>query len=219
MTVTIARLGSRDFNGGITVTNAVETSNKIVLAKPSRREVAAMGAVAAMWSASAGAKTLNAGAAPASDGPLPVKVEGNVFHPVVGVHPGVVMFAHVGASDAANAAVAEQLASQGWSVMLVSSKLTTDYEAMRAEARKHVEQLLSLASVAAPAKTAGSANGYVLRNITAAQPQLSLATRSQRQKAASSAVLFSIPAAVAATDKRRMESLSAVARALHSRAA
>ncbi len=178
-----------------------------------------MGAVAALWGGSAGASTLKTSTS-AESGPFPVAVEGNVFRPEYGEHPGLVMFTYAAASNATNAAVAQQLAAQGWSVMLVPAKSTASYENIRAEARQSVHQLLARPGVAALAKAEGSpADAYVLRNISAAKPKLSLASRAERQAAASSCVLFSVPAALVAKDKKRMESLVAAARALQGRAA
>lgn len=202
------------------VANSMKKSLNI---KPSRREVAAVGAVAALWSGNAGAAVLQAAAAPVGAGPLPVKVEGNLFRPESGEHPGLVMFSHAAASDAANAAVAQQLAAQGWSVMLVDTQSRSDHRKILAEAGMHVEQLLTKSGVAAPGKAAKNAaagkKGYQLHAVSAAYPGLSLASRDERREAALSSVLFSVPTALVAKDEKRMESLRSAVRALHKRAA
>jgi hypothetical protein len=191
---------------------------------PSRRGFAAMGVIAAAWSGSAVAAPLAGNFKPQKAGALKVKVDGNLFRPEVGEHPGLVMFASAAVSSSANAAVAQQLASQGWSVMLVDSVPVDDPARITRAARAHVHSLLAQPGVLET--TTPSANeddramrGFMLRSVSAAQPSLSLASREERRSAAASNILFAAPGALLKKDQARFESLSGAARALHRRAA
>lgn len=180
---------------------------------PTRRQFAAFGSVAALWSGSAGAATLTNTASPAKAASHNVQRQGNLFQPETGEHPGLVMFASAAASRSANAAVAQQLASQGLAVLLVEAPVTDDPDRVIHDARVHIDWLVSQSGVAAdPAKENALNHGYTLRSFCAAQPALSLASREQRRAASASGVLFAGPAAEFA---KRSESLNAAARALH----
>ena len=189
--------------------------------KPSRRDFAAFGAVAAMGSSIAAPLA----AASASDKPrsLVVKNEGGLFRPETGEHPGLVMFASVAASHSANAAVAHQLASQGWAVMLVNAPDYTDTVRVNRDAKAHAKWLLAQPGVSKPKKSAAanstSTDGFVLRSFSAAHPTLSLASRAERRAANASSTLFAVPATDLAQSKDRLNSLHNAARALHRYAA
>jgi hypothetical protein len=180
---------------------------------PSRRQFAALGAVAAIYSGSAAAAPLASNTKPLKTGSLKVTVDGNLFRPEAGEHPGLVMFASAAAANSANAAVAHQLASQGWAVLLVATQVTDDPDRINQAARKHIDWLVTQSGVAAvPAKESAANHGYSLHSFGAAQPRLSLASRDERRSAAASAVLFAAPAALLA---KHSENLNAAARALH----
>jgi hypothetical protein len=180
---------------------------------PTRRQFAAFGSVAALCSGSAGATSLTVGASSAKAPSHSVHRQGNLFRPESGEHPGLVMFASAAASHSANAAVAEQLASQGWAVLLVESHSSKDPDRINRDARAHVDWLVTQSGVAAiPAKESAANHCYTLRSFCAAQPKFSLASRDERQSASASAVLFAAPAALLA---KHSENLNAAARALY----
>ncbi len=171
-----------------------------------RRQFAAMSVAAA----AAGGIGSSASAAP-----LPVAERsvsgGALFAPVSGEHPGLVMFASPAASASANAAVAQGLATQGWAVMLVPA-LSGDPQQMNRTAKGYAAKL------AAQSGVSGDRDAYVLQSVSAAQPALSLASRSERQAAVQRTVLFALPAATTKSSAKR-ESLDQAARALYRLAA
>lgn len=175
-----------------------------------RRQFAGMGVVAAAaaatgWSASALAAPL-AVAERSLGGSAAM-----MFAPEIGEHPGLVMFASPAASHAANAVIAKDLAGQGWAVMLVDAP-RGDVQQINRTAKAHAALLAGQAGVASTADT------YVLRSFSAAQPALSLASRSERQAAVRSGVLFALPVATAKSAEQQ-ESLHRAARSLHRLAA
>lgn len=186
---------------------------------PSRREFAAIGAVTALWSGGAGATTLASAARSARSASLKVQNTGNLFRPVSDDHPGLVMFASAAASRSANAAVAHQLASQGWAVLLVDAPQNADTASLNRDAQAHVDWLVAQPGVLNTKKATTNAgtseHGFVLRSFSAAHPTLSLASRSERREANVSSTLFSAPAAILAQSKDRLNSLHSAARALH----
>lgn len=178
-----------------------------------------MSAVTALWSGNAGATTFASAAQPAKSTPLNVQNKGNLFRPETDEHPGLVMFASAAASRSANAAVAHQLASQGWAVLLVDAPEHADTGRVNRDAQVHTEWLVAQPGVLKPNKATKadgmSKHGFVLRSISAAHPTLSLASRSERRLANVSSTLFAAPASVLAQSKVRLESLHSAARALH----
>ena len=191
-----------------------EATNKAAMNlafKPSRRELAAFGAVAAIGSATAA--PLSAATVSTKTHSLSVKNDGNLFRPETGEHPGLVMFASVAASRSANAAVAHQLASQGWAVMLVDTPAHADSARMNRDAKAHAKSLVAHPGVLTPKQ------GFVLRSFSAAHPTLSLASRAERRAANASSTLFAVPAFALAHSKDRLNSLHSAARALHRYAA
>ena len=191
-----------------------ETANKAAMNlafKPSRRDFAVFGAVAAMGSGAAA--PLSAATASATTHSLGVKNAGNLFRPETGEHPGLVMFASPAASRSANAAVAHQLASQGWAVLLVDTPAHGDSTRMNRDAKAHAKSLASQPGVLTPKQ------GFVLRSFSAAHPSLSLASRAERRAANVSSTLFAVPANVLTQSKARLNSLHSAARALHRYAA
>lgn len=182
---------------------------------PSRREFAAFGATAAMCGANAA--PLAAAKETTKALSQKVKIVGNLFQPETGNHPGVVMFASTAASRSANAAVAQQLAMQGWAVMLVDAPEHADIARINRDAQAHAKWLVSQAGVTAPTNAAIASgvakHGFVLRSFSAAHPTLSLATRTERRAANASGTLFALPAD--ATSQDRVNSLRSAARALH----
>ena len=175
--------------------------------KPSRRDFAAFGAVAAMGSGVAA--PLAAATVSAKTSSFSVKNDGNLFRPEAGEHPGLVMFASPAASRSANAAVAHQLASKGWAVLLVDTPAHGDSVRMNSDAKVHAKSLVAQPGVLA------SKHGFVLRSISAAHPTLSLASRAERRAANVSSTLFAAPASVLAQSADRLNSLHSAARALH----
>lgn len=190
--------------------------------EPTRRQFAAMGAIATTvmgWSGTAAA------AAPSAVIEQSVKIPaqrgqiaGKMFKPEVGAQPGLVMFASAAASPAANAAVARQLAEQGWSVLLVDAPIGANPETINRDARALVAWLKAQSGVAG-AEQPGSKDGYRLQSIVAAYPKMSLASRAECRAASCSAVLFAVPEGQAAKTEARTESLTGAARALHRLAA
>jgi hypothetical protein len=182
---------------------------------PSRREFAAFGATAAMCSANAA--PLAAATGVTKSVVQKVKITGNLFQPETGKHPGLVMFASAAASRSANAAVAQQLAAQGWAVMLVDAPEHADTAQLNRDAQAHAKWLVSQAGVAAPERASRAkglaSHGFVLRSFSAAHPALSLATRTERRAANASGTLFALPTATQSQD--RLNSLHSAARALH----
>lgn len=205
------------------MTKATIKPAKNLVLNPSRRQFAALGAVAAVCSGSAVAAPLAKSAKSRKTGSLKVKVESNLFRPELGEHPGLVMYASAVAAKSANAAVAHQLASQGWAVLLVEHGAVTDPRGITRETRAHVESLVAQPGVARPVAHAthgdSKMHGFILRSVSAAQPSLSLASREERQSAAVCNVLFAAPGALLAKDRARLESLNSAARAVYRRAA
>lgn len=200
-----------------------EAANKITenrVFKPSRREFAAVSTVAALWSGNAVAAPLSASTKPQAVRSFAAGAHGMLFRPEAGEHPGLVMFESPGSSRSANAAVAQQLASQGWAVLLVETKVTDDPAVIIRDARAHVDWLVAQPGVSAPnADPVSKMHGFTLRSFSAAAPALSLASRDERRAAATSNMLFAAPGAVLAKDKRRCDSLNVAARALYKRSA
>lgn len=190
---------------------------------PSRRQLGAFGAAAAALGTAAAAPLVAATGVSRSPQLNVIKVEGNLFRPEAGKHPGLVMFSSAAASRSANAAVAHQLASRGWAVMLVDAPLHADPARLERDARTHVAWLSSQPGVAVskPVSNAHgiSEQGYVLQSFSAAHPALSLASREKRRAANCSGVLFAVPAAVLAKAEARRNSLHVAARSLHQLAA
>lgn len=178
-----------------------------------------MSAVTALWSGNAGATTLASAAQPIKSAPLKVQNKGNLFRPENDEHPGVVMFASAAASRSANAAVAHQLASQGWAVLLVDAPEHADTKRLNRDAQTYTEWLVAQPGVLKPIKATAahgeSKHGFVLRSFSAAHPALSLASRTERRAANTSSTLFAAPAAVIAQSKDRLNSLHSAARSLH----
>lgn len=199
------------------MTKAANKPVKNLVFNPSRREFAAVGAAAALCSGNAGATTLAAAAQPIKSASLKVQRNGNLFHPETGKYPGVVMFASAAVSRSANAAVAHQLASQGWAVLLVDAPEHADPARVNKEAQAHSEWLVAQPSVLKTQNaTAGtSKHGFVLRSFSAAHPVLSLASRTERRAANASGTLFAVPAAILVQSKDRLNSLHSAARSLH----
>ena len=166
---------------------------------------------AAMSVATAAASGIGSAAAAA---PLSVAERtvsgGALFAPVSGEHPGLVMFASLAASPSANAAIAKELAGQGWAVMLVDAP-SGDQAQISATAKAHTDALARQTGVA----TSGA---YNLCSFSAAEPALSLATRAQRKNSVCNGVLFALPAA-ASKDEARRESLNSATRSLYRLAA
>lgn len=201
------------------MTKAANKPVKNLVFNPSRREFAAVGATAAFWSGSAGATTLATAAQSTKTASLKVQKKGNLFHPATDEHPGLVMFASAAASRSANAAVAHQLASQGWAVLLVDTPEHSDPARVNKEAQAHTEWLVAqpgvLKAQTATVAAGTSKHGFVLRSFSAAYPALSLASRSERRTANASGTLFAAPAAILAQSKDRLNSLHSAARSLH----
>lgn len=190
---------------------------------PSRRGFAAMGVIAAAWSGSAVAAPLANSIKPLKTGSLKVKVDGNLFQPEAGEHPGLVMFSSAAAAKSANAAVAHQLASQGWAVLLVEFGAVEDPTRITRETRAHVDWLVAQQGVSGSAAHATHGDrkmqGFILRSVSAAQPSFSLASREERRTAAAYNLLFAAPGALLAKDRARLESLNSAARSIYRRAA
>ncbi|MBK8373471.1 hypothetical protein [Sphingorhabdus sp.] len=205
--------------GVVSVPDVANNPSKKMEFKPSRREFAAIGTVAAMWSGSAGAAPLAVAAKPKKASPLKVEVKGDLFRPESGDYPGLVMYSYAAASRAANAAVAHQLASQGWAVLLVDTDTDKSAADINRDAKRHVAWLMAQEGVSSNSAVSfakqGSDRGFALRSYSAAQTKLSLADRDQRRKAAASSVLFAAPEGLVAKSEARRESLFAAARALH----
>jgi hypothetical protein len=203
--------------GVLGVANASKNPAGKLAIEPTRRQFAAMGAVATSMLGWSGV----AAAAPAavSDSNVSVATElgqvaARLFKPEAGEQPGLVMFAFAAASASANAAVARQLAEQGWSVLLVDAPADATPQAINRAARAHTAWLNSQPGVAGGNRS-GGADDYRLRSIGATFPKLSLASRAERQAASRSAVLFAVPAGQDGNTKARTESLTGAARALH----
>jgi hypothetical protein len=196
-----------------TVPETSDHSTAKLAIEPTRRQFAAMGAIATAalgWSGSSAAAAPVAvserSATVATErGAVPAKL----FKPEASEQPGLVMFAFAAASPSANAAVARQLAEQGWSVLLVDAPTVTNEQAINRDARAHMAWLKTQPGVA------GGTDDYRLRTVGATFPKLSLASRAERQAASKSAVLFAVPTGRDSNSKARVESLSGAARALH----
>jgi hypothetical protein len=175
-----------------------------------RRQFAGMGAVAAAAAATGWCASANAAALPVTERALGT-ASAKLFAPEAGSFPGLVMFASPAASAAANAAIARDLAGQGWSVMLVDAP-NGDPQQINRAAKAHAAVLSTQTGVAV------GEGAFVLRSFSAAQPAMSLASRSERQLAVRSGVLFALPAA-AAKSAAQQESLHRAARSLYRLAA
>lgn len=196
---------------------STQSTDKFAI-EPTRRQFAAMGAIATTvmgWTGSAAAAT------PAAITEHSVHVSAQrgqiaatVFKPEIGEQPGLVMFAFAAASPSANAAVARQLAGQGWSVLLVDAPADATPQSINRDARAHFAWL-----AAQPGVAAGGKNEFSLRTVAASFPKVSLASRTERQAASKSAVLFAVPEGQASKTEARAESLAGAARALHRLAA
>jgi hypothetical protein len=180
--------------------------------EPTRRQFAAMGAIATTmmgWSGAAAAAPVAISERSASVATDRGQVTGKLFRPESGEQPGLVMFAFAAASPSANAAVARQLAEQGWSVLLVDAPTGASPQAINRDARAHIAWLKGQPGVA------GGTDDYRLRTVGATFPKLSLASRTERQAASKSAVLFAVPTGPESNTKARAESLADAARSLH----
>jgi hypothetical protein len=206
------------------MTEAVKLPNKKAIVNPSRREFGILGAAAAAigWTKTASAEASvklpvakHKAVVPATVG----QANGLLFRPETGEHPGLVMYASASASKRANAAVAEQLSSQGWAVLLVDAPASADPVRINRDNRAHVEWLVAQPGVSAAPAPASKKHGFVLQSFSAAQPKLSLASREERQTAACTGVLFAAPAVVLARAEARRESLNGAARSLYRLAA
>lgn len=186
--------------------------------EPTRRQFAAMGAIATTmlgWSGTAAAAQVAISERSASVVTDRGQVAGKLFKPEAGEQPGLVMFAFAAASPSANAAVARQLAEQGWSVLLVDAPTGAGPQAINRDARAHIAWLNAQPGVVA----VSGKNDYRLRSVAATFPKVSLASRAERQAASRSAVLFAVPGGQDSNTKARSESLTGAARALHRLAA
>lgn len=179
-----------------------DQSTKSVL-NTTRRQFAAM-SVAAAAATGIGSS--------ASAAPLPVAERtvsgGALFAPVSGEHPGLIMFASPAASASANAAVANDLATQGWTVLLVDAPVGDAQQINRA-AKAHAATLAGMTGVAK------ADAGYSLRSFDEAQPLLGIGKRPAAKRAAA---LFALPVATA-KDAARRQSLHNAARSLYRLAA
>lgn len=195
----------------------IKIDGKSVIA-PSRRQFAALGAVTALWGGSAVAAPTSVARKPLAVRSVRAESGTMLFRPETGEHPGLVMFETSGSSHSANAAVAQQLASQGWAVLLVGPHSIDDPARITRDTRGYVRWLVSQPGVAAiTAKERDSMDGFTLRSFSAAQPSLSLASREERRAAAACNVLFAAPGALLAKDGARCQSLNSAARALYRR--
>jgi hypothetical protein len=195
-----------------TVPETSNNSTATLAIEPTRRQFAAMGAIATAalgWSGSAAAAPIAVSESSATVATGRGAVTGKLFTPEAGEQPGLVMYAFAAASPSANAAVARQLAEQGWSVLLVDAPADASPQAINRDTRAHVAWLKAQPGVV------GGTDDYRLRNVGATFPKLSLASRTERQAASKSAVLFAVPTGRDSNTKARAESLSGAARALH----
>lgn len=149
--------------------------------------------------------------------------------PDSGRHEPVVLWAAGGEGRSANVAVADYLAQQGFAVLMVDRP----YHALAAgqAGGLHVDQLANRDARALvawlnrqegvnpsredAASVAGLGHGFTLRNVSASHPRMSLASRSERQSAAQSAMMVAIPTAGVARKPERMEKLSQAVRLAH----
>jgi hypothetical protein len=194
-----------------------ENSAAKLAIEPTRRQFAAMGAIAASmlgWREVAAAAPIaineRSFSVPTDNG----QVAARLFQAEFGEQPGLVMFAFAAASPSANAAVARQLAEQGWSVLLVDSPTGASPQTINRAARAHVAWLKSQPGVTSGTLVGGK-DYFRLRAFAATFPKLSLASRAERQAASKSAVLFAVPAGPDSKANSRVESLAGAARALH----
>jgi hypothetical protein len=186
--------------------------------EPTRRQFAAMGAIATTmlgWSGTAVAAPVAISEGSASVATERGQVTGKLFKPEAGEQPGLVMFAFAAASPSANAAVARQLAEQGWSVLLVDAPKGASAQAINRDARAHIAWMNAQPGVVA----VSGKNDYRLRSVAATFPKVSLASSAERQAASKSAVLFAVPGGQDSNTQARTESLTGAARALHRLAA
>jgi len=205
------------------VAKASKNSAGNLAIEPTRRQFAAMGAVATSMLGWSGAAAAAPASIAVSESKVSVTTElgqaaARLFKPEAGEQPGLVMFAFAAASPSANAAVARQLAERGWSVLLVDAPSDASPQAINRAARAHTAWLKSQPGVAGGDRSGGT-DDYRLRAIGATFPKLSLASRVERQVASRSAVLFAVPAGQDSNTKARTESLTGAARALHRLAA
>lgn len=181
-----------------------DTANKPAF-NATRRQFAGMGAVAA--AAAATGLSVSAKAAPLAVAERALGTSAaTLFAPELGEHPGLVMFASPAASRSANAAVAKDLAAQGWAVMLVDAP-RGDVQQINLAAKAHAAVLEGQAGVAKDAA------GYSLRSFDSGQSSLG-----KRAAVARGAALFALPVGTAKSAARR-DSLHGAARSLQLRAA
>jgi hypothetical protein len=205
------------------MSNAATQSDKRADFKPSRREFAGLSAAAL---SGAGVLSKAANAAPigvtVKDVTIPShngQTSGQLFGSATGEYPGLVMFASAAASREANAAVAQQLATQGWNVLLVKPQSINDPTQLNRDARAHYGWLAAQAGIQAPAITltdeSSDKHGFTLHSFSAAFPKLSLASRDERRTAAANGVLFAVPDLPVGKSSIVTESLRSAARSLH----
>lgn len=157
--------------------------------------------------------------------------DGWFVHPASGRFPGVVMWPDAGGLRGSTLVVARRLAEQGFAVLIVDrtyhdatiAELNSGQgDAHRAvqlanrDARAFVAWLNAQPSVQSASARSGGlhglGHGYSLRSVSAAQPRLSLATRSERVAAAQSAILFAVPEAAIARKPAQMAKLGEASR-------
>ena len=197
-----------------------QSTDKLAI-EPTRRQFVAMGAMATTalgWSGTAAAAPIAVSEHSVSVPAGQRQVAAKLFKPELGEQPGLVMYSYAAASPSANAAIARQLAEQGWSVLLVDAPTGANPEAINRGARAHVAWLRAQPGVTGGDLASGK-NHYRLRTVAASYPKVSLASRAERQAACGSAVLFAVPEGQASDTKARAESLAGAARALHRLAA
>lgn len=175
---------------------------------PTRRQFAAMSVAAAAATGFSG--SANAAALPVAEREIAGVTSAKLIQPIAGQNPGLLMFASAAASPSANAAIARQLAGQGWAVMLVDATRSDEPE-VNALAKRYIAILAAQPGVA-------EADGYVLRGFSAAEPALSLASRERREQAATKGMLFAMPA-TASKDSAKRDCLSSATRSLYRLAA
>jgi len=118
----------------------------------------------------------------------------SLFHQAGSKNRGLVVW---GTGDARSKDAARELAAQGWTVLLANCQGLTELEILRAT-KAYVAWLESQEEVISTGLNAKSASGnvgygYKLQSISAALPRLSLASRSERESAARSAILVAVP--------------------------
>lgn len=140
------------------------------------------------------------------------KVDGVMLRAGADAQPGIVMW-----GGSASEPVARDLAARGFAVLLVDGErhAAADEQAINREAKALVRWLGGQEGIApspAVSRTPGIGNGYVLRGVSAARPTLSLASRSERQRAATFGLLFALPEATVARVPARMDLIRASTR-------